>query len=181
MDTVRRIIGQLHPDGLAALLRPADAARARPVRLVADGKSARGSRTPTRTAAHLLAVIDQDDQVIAQLRVPDKTNEIPCLREVLGSLDIEGAWVSADALHTQADTARFLVQDKKAHYLLTVKRNQPTLYASCRDLPWETPRRPLHQTDLRAWCPNEQPESANERRDHVFTPGKAFPNGGQKD
>jgi hypothetical protein len=55
---------------------------------------------------------------------------------VLGSLDIEGAWVSADALHTQMDTARFLVQDKKAPYLLTVKLNQPTLYAGCRRLPW---------------------------------------------
>lgn len=137
MDTVRRVIEQLHPDGLAVLMRPADAERARPVRLAADGKSARGSRTRMRTAAHLLAVIDQDDQVLAQLRVPDKTNEIPCLREVLGSLDIEGAWVSADALHTQMDTARFLVQDKKAHYLLTVKLNQPTLYASCRRLPWD--------------------------------------------
>jgi predicted transposase YbfD/YdcC len=137
MDTVRRVIEQLHPAGLAVLLRPASTERDRPVRLVADGKSARGSRARTRTAAHLLAVIDQDDQVIAQLRIPDKTNEVPCLREVLGPLDIEGAWVSADALHTQRETARLLVEGKKAHYLLTVKLNQPTLYARCRHLPWE--------------------------------------------
>jgi len=137
MDTLRRIIERLHPDGLAALLRPAGGASSRPTRLAADGKSARGSRTRTRTEAHLLAVIDQDDQVIAQLRIPDKTNEIPCLRDVLGELDIEGAWVSADALHTQTETARFLVEDKKAHFLLTVKLNQPTLYDSCRSLPWK--------------------------------------------
>lgn len=137
MDTVRRVVERLHPDGLAVLLRPAGAERDRPVRLAADGKSARGSRTRTRTAAHLLAVIDQDDQVIAQLRVPDKSNEVPWLRELPGPLDIEGAWVSADALHTQRETARFLVQDKKAHYLLTVKLNQPTLYARCHHLPWE--------------------------------------------
>ena len=109
--------------------------QARPVRPAADGKTARGSRTRTRTAAHLPAVIDQDDQVIAHLRIPDKTNEIPCLREVPGSLDIEGAWVSADALHTQTDTARFLVEEKKAPYLLTVKLNRPTLYARCCRLP----------------------------------------------
>ncbi|MFE5947628.1 ISAs1 family transposase [Streptomyces sp. NPDC056480] len=137
MDTVRRVVGQLHPDGLAVLLQPASTERDRPVRLAADGKSARGSRTRTRTAAHLLAVTDQSDQVIAQLRIPDKTSEIPCLRELLASLDIAGAaWVSADALHTQRDTARFLVEDKKAHYFLTVKRNQPTLHASCHRLPW---------------------------------------------
>ncbi|MBT2453203.1 ISAs1 family transposase [Streptomyces sp. ISL-43] len=136
MDTVRRVVERVHPEGLAGLLRPANAEQTRPVRLAADGKSARGSRTRTRTAAHLLAVIDQDDQVIAQLRIPDKTNEIPCLREIRAPLDIEGAWVSADALHTQTDTARFLIEDKKAHYLLTVKLNQPTLCDSCRRLPW---------------------------------------------
>jgi predicted transposase YbfD/YdcC len=71
------------------------------------------------------------------LRVPDKTNEIPCLRDLLEELDITGTVVTADALHTQTETARFLVEDKKAHYVLTVKANQPTLYANCRALPWK--------------------------------------------
>jgi hypothetical protein len=33
-------------------------------------------------------------------------------------LDLEGAVVTADALHAQHDHARFLVEDKKAHYAL---------------------------------------------------------------
>ncbi|MFD8079835.1 hypothetical protein ACFV3E_45435 [Streptomyces sp. NPDC059718] len=33
--------------------------------------------------------------------------------------------VTADALHTQRDHARFLVETKKAHYAFTVKKNQP--------------------------------------------------------
>jgi predicted transposase YbfD/YdcC len=135
MDTVRRIIERLHPEGLAALMRPVEEPAGGPRRLSADGRSARGSRTRTCTAAHLLAVIDQDDQVIAQLRIPDKTNEIPCLREVLAPLGIEGAWASADALHTQTGTARFLAEEKKAHYLLTVKLNQPGLDPR-RNKPW---------------------------------------------
>ena len=36
--------------------------------------------------------------------------------------------VTADALHTQRETAGFLVEDKHAPDLLTVKQNQPTLY-----------------------------------------------------
>jgi hypothetical protein len=32
-------------------------------------------------------------------------------------------------MHTQHEHARFLVSDKKAHYILVVKKNQPSLYA----------------------------------------------------
>jgi predicted transposase YbfD/YdcC len=135
--TVRRIIEKITPRGLQGLLSPASEPVRRPRQLAADGKSARGSRTRDRQAAHLLAVLDDAGQVLAQLRVPDKTNEIPCLRKLLGPLDITGTVVTADALHTQTETARFLVEEKQAHYVLTVKANQPTLYANCRALPWE--------------------------------------------
>jgi predicted transposase YbfD/YdcC len=45
--------------------------------------------------------------------------------------------VTADALHTQRDHARYLVQEKRAHYAFTVKLNQPTLYAQLKGLPWD--------------------------------------------
>jgi hypothetical protein len=38
--------------------------------------------------------------------------------------------VTVDALHTQAGTARYLVEDKKAHYLMIIKGNQPSLLAA---------------------------------------------------
>ena len=44
--------------------------------------------------------------------------------------------VTADALHTQREHAEFLVSDKKAHYILIVKKNQPGLHAQLRNLPW---------------------------------------------
>jgi hypothetical protein len=44
--------------------------------------------------------------------------------------------VTADALHTHAEAAEFLVTAKHAHYLLTVKANQPTLLARCERLTW---------------------------------------------
>jgi hypothetical protein len=43
--------------------------------------------------------------------------------------------VTADALHTHADAAEFLVAGKQAHYLFCVKANQPTLGARCARLP----------------------------------------------
>jgi len=48
-------------------------------------------------------------------------------RPLLQSLDLRGVVVTADALHAQRYHARFLVEDKGAHYVLGLKGNQPTL------------------------------------------------------
>ncbi len=47
-----------------------------------------------------------------------------------GTVDV----VTADALHTQAETARYLVEEKKADYVFTAKDNQPTLKADIEAL-----------------------------------------------
>ena len=53
-------------------------------------------------------------------------------------MDITGTLVTADALHVQKETARYLVEDKKADYLFTaVKDNQPSLFAALDALDWE--------------------------------------------
>ena len=44
--------------------------------------------------------------------------------------------VTADSLHTQREHAKFLVSDKHAHYILVVKKNQASLYAQVKNLPW---------------------------------------------
>jgi hypothetical protein len=40
-------------------------------------------------------------------------------------------------LHTQRDHAAFLVTEKNAHYILMVKKNQPSLYAQLKRLLWK--------------------------------------------
>ena len=52
---------------------------------------------------------------------------IPVPRELFKRLELEGRLVSLDALHTQDETARALVLEHGADYLLTVKGNQPTV------------------------------------------------------
>lgn len=64
----------------------------------------------------------------------DKTNEIPIARQLFKKLDLEGCLVSLDALHTQTETARDLVLDHGADYLLTVKDNQPTIHKQIEKL-----------------------------------------------
>ena len=63
-----------------------------------------------------------------------KTNEIPRLRDLLAPLAMTGHIVTTDALHTQTATARFLVEEKPAHYVMEVKGNQPTLQEACAAL-----------------------------------------------
>ena len=51
---------------------------------------------------------------------------------LLEGLDIAGKTITADALLTQRKLARYLVAERGAHYLFTVKDNQPTLAADIR-------------------------------------------------
>jgi hypothetical protein len=66
--------------------------------------------------------------------VAPNANEIPAAQTLLRRAPIEGMLVTADALHTQSKTARIIVQDKGADYLLTVKGNQPQLATTLRQL-----------------------------------------------
>ncbi len=45
----------------------------------------------------------------------------------MARLDLTATVVALDALHTQAETARYLAGDKHAHYLMIIKGNQPGL------------------------------------------------------
>ena len=75
----------------------------------------------------LTASCSSSQYYLGSALVTQKTNEIPVAQELFGELDLQGRWVSLDALHTQQETARQLVIDHGAEYLLTVKSNQPSL------------------------------------------------------
>jgi len=77
--------------------------------------------------AVLSAVTVPSQFYLGSALVDTKTNEIPVARELFGQMDLEGRKVALDALHTQDHTARDLVMERGADYLLTVKNNQPTL------------------------------------------------------
>jgi predicted transposase YbfD/YdcC len=74
--------------------------------------------------------------VLAQRQVDGAPGEVPAFQPLLADLDLAGAVITADALHTHADAAEFLVTHKHAHYLLVVKANQPTLLERCERLAW---------------------------------------------
>lgn len=56
-----------------------------------------------------------------------RTNEIKMAIPLLEAIPLEGREITADALLTQRALARYLVQERRAHYHFTVKKNQPSL------------------------------------------------------
>lgn len=97
--------------------------------LALDGKTLRGARAGEQGAPHLLSfVTHQSQETCFQIRVDEKTNEIPVAKQVLPTLPIRQRVYTADALHTHADFIR-LIQKLGAETILTVKGNQPTLFA----------------------------------------------------
>ena len=64
---------------------------------------------------------------VAHRQEVKRTNEIKMAIPLLETLDIKGKEVSADALLTQRRFARYLVEERHAHYHFTVKANQPGL------------------------------------------------------
>lgn len=98
-----------------------------------DGKVVCGAGETLATAPHLLSVSTHDTrETLIQLRIADKTNEIPVAQAVLPWLLLNGRVVTADALHCQTAFAQ-TVLDQEADYLLCVKGNQGTLYRDIVD------------------------------------------------
>jgi len=95
--------------------------------VVMDGKEPRHGSG----ASVLSAVTVPSQHFLGSAMVDQKTNEIPVAQnQLIPSLDLAGRLVGLDALHTQDETARAVVLEGGADFLLTVKNNQPTLRAN---------------------------------------------------
>ena len=149
-STIRRVVQDVDADrfdaALATFVQQRCAAVAplgRRRALAVDGKTVRGSRSHSpdgeQPARHLLAVIDQHTRVVlGQLSVDTKTNEISRfapLLDTLTTLDLTDVVITADALHTQREHVETLAA-RGAHWVLTVKGNQPRLRRQLASLPW---------------------------------------------
>ncbi|MGI4896634.1 MAG: ISAs1 family transposase [Janthinobacterium lividum] len=140
--------------------------------LALDGKTLRGSATRTRTCdqpgRHLLAVFDTATAiVVAQVDVGAKTNEITRFATVLDGVNLQDAVVTADALHAQRAHADYLHGQRGGHYLMTVKGNQPSLYAALSGLPFDASPVQASSFDRDHGRTEERHVKALELPDHV--------------
>lgn len=162
-STIRRLVQRLDGDRFDAIigawvqqqlhsspgLRPPGRRRA----VAVDGKVLHGTREQTGQPRHLLAAIDHDSRVVLGQRdvtrassaesLVGKAGEIAAFAPLLDTLELTDVVVTADALHTQRRHAAYLHQ-RGAHWVLTVKGNQPGLRRQLAELPWRA-LRPQHR------------------------------------
>ena len=178
-STFRRTLQRLDADGFDDLAgtwaQQATLPGPKQRRVIAvDGKTLRGSASGADPGDHLLAALDHaHGAVLGQVAVGAKTNEIPMFPVLLERVDITGAVITADAMHAQRGHATYLA-GRGAHFLLTVKRNQPGLFAQLAALPW----RQVPVADQTA----ERGHGRAERRTlkvTAVTAGLAFPHAAQ--
>ena len=96
--------------------------------LAIDGKCLRGSARTDGKALQLLSAVSHRLRLtVAQEPIQEKSNEIPAIKPLLNKLPkaaLEGCLITADALHCQQETTRFITQELGADYLFGLKGNQ---------------------------------------------------------
>jgi predicted transposase YbfD/YdcC len=95
-----------------------------------DGKQLRGSQDKAqgREAINLVSAWASANQlVLGQVKVEENSNEITAIPQLLQLLNLEGCLVTVDAISTQTQIARQIVE-QGGDYLLEFKENQGHLY-----------------------------------------------------
>lgn len=116
---------QVGPPAVPSVLQAASASVCEARAL--DGKTLRGAGAHG-VRVHLVSEVRQaDGRVLQQQAVEQRSNEIPCVQQMLRGRDLRGLLFTFDAQHTQRTTARLIVA-QRGHYLMVVKANQPDLY-----------------------------------------------------
>ncbi len=93
-----------------------------------DGKTLRGTRQRHAQTEQLLVRFDLAlGRTLSSFKIAAGTNEITAAQTMLIGLLCEGKIVVGDAIYCQRDICQGIV-DRKAHYVFTVKDNQPQLH-----------------------------------------------------
>lgn len=100
-----------------------------------DGKTLRGSKCKAKSvgAVQLVSALSiANDIILGEISTDSKSNEITAIPLLLELLELSGTTVSIDAIAcNEKIITEILKQD--AHYLIGLKKNQPTLYKAVEE------------------------------------------------
>ncbi len=134
-DTFTRVFARLDRHALAASLTQwAQSVASRALEagevVAIDGKTARRSHDhgAAQAALHTVSAWATEHQlVLGQVKTADHSNEITAIPHLLALLELRGTTVTIDAMGCQKEITT-AIRAKKAHYLLSLKENQPWLH-----------------------------------------------------
>src|SRR3990167_2106526 len=137
-DTISRVFSALDPYGFQLgcinWLKRISQLIAEDI-IAVDGKSLCGSKrvNKCKKALHIINAWSCAIRVcLGQLKVADKSNEIPAVPELLKLLYIKGAIVTLDAMGAQEETVK-QIREADADYVITLKGNQGVLHETVKD------------------------------------------------
>ena len=134
-DTFSNVFRALDPHALEAALRKFSKGFGIKGVVNLDGKALRGAFSRGRKAVplHMVNVWAAGTRMaLAQRKAPNR-NEVAGALEVLSLLDLDGAIVTADALHCRPDIAH-AIRGRRAHYVLAIKSNRGRLFTAAKAL-----------------------------------------------
>lgn len=135
-----------------------------------DGKTANSSDRNTRDGKikktnAMSAYSVKYDKCLATEFIEDKTNEIPTAPILLSRLNIKNVIVTFDALNTQKETIKYIV-DEKGYYVAPVKENQKSLYENINDYFIDET---LFNNIKNKYIEKEKSHNQYEKRTYLFT------------
>lgn len=101
-----------------------------------DGKTLRHSydKKADLAAIHMVSAWATANRlVLGQVKVDNKSNEITAIPELIKVLDLAGCIVTIDAMGCQKDIVNLIVE-QEADYIITLKKNQKSLYIQVEQL-----------------------------------------------
>lgn len=97
-----------------------------------DGKELRGSKHAEYPGLRLIAAYcEKLKGVVAELKLPEGTNEIGAAYKLLREMPLDGTIVTGDAIYTQKRLCRKIVEGG-GDYFFAVKENQPGLLSDIK-------------------------------------------------
>ena len=137
-STFQRVFSKIHALALAALIGTwlAEQEVGALAQLAVDGKVLRGSGRHDGKPLQLLSAVTHHLRLtLDQVAIEEKSNEIPALKPLLKKLNLPpGVLITADAMHCQQQSARFITQELGGDYLFGLKGNQSGILEKAQHL-----------------------------------------------
>ena len=99
-----------------------------------DGKTLRGAKKGgEKSPIHMVSAwANENNLVLGQVKVNEKSNEITAIPKLLDILSLQGNIITIDAMGCQTKITDKIISEK-ADYIIAVKENQKTLYQEIQD------------------------------------------------